>query len=114
MITLLERFQQQAQYETATIDKFKQELDQDAAYALSWGDNVFRAAAKLQVVNEIINSLKDNATGEDIRASLMERVMHGTRFPSNSSSPTRNLVEQYTLSVCAEIVDDLRRYTLDN
>ena len=114
MTTLLERFQRYAQYETATIERFKLSLDKDPAYALSWGDGVFRAAAKLKVVNEIINSLKDDEPAENIKDALMDRIMHKSRYPAQSSSPTSNLVEQYELSACAEIVGDLQRYKFDN
>ena len=113
MTTLLERFQRQAQYETATIEKFKLELDKDPAYALSWGNEVFRAAAKLKVVNEIINSLKDLEPAENIKDALMDRIMHKSRYPAQSTSPTSNLIEQYELAVCAEIFNDLQRYKFD-
>ena len=114
MYKLLERFQRQSQYEIETIEKFKLELAKDPAYALSWGDGVFRAAAKLKVVNEIINSLKDLEPAENIKDSLMRRIMHKSRYPAQSTSPTSNLVEQYELAACAEIVGELSRYKFDN
>jgi hypothetical protein len=115
MSKLLERFQRLAQYETATIDKFKQELDKDPAYALSWGCGVFAAAAKLRVITEIINALKDDdTTMENIQAHLMGRIMHRSRYPAQSTSPTSNLIEQYELAACAEIVENLPRYRFDN
>jgi len=115
MTTLLERFQRLAQYETATIDKFKQELDKDPAYALSWGCEVFAAAAKLRILKQLINALEDEqTTTENIRDHLMGHIMHKSRYPAQSTSPTSNLIEQYELAACARIVGDLPRYTLDN
>lgn len=115
MLTLLERFKQDAAYEAATIQRFKLELDKDPAYALSWGDSVFRAAAKLRILNQLVNDLADEkTTRENIHDSLMGRIMHKSRYPAQSTSPTSNLIEQYELAACAEIVDDLRRYKFDN
>jgi hypothetical protein len=115
MTTLLERFQRLAQYETATIDRFKKELDKDPAYALSWGGGVFAAAAKLRVINQIINALEDErTTTEDIKDHLMGHIMHKSRYPAQSTSPTSNLIEQYELAACAEIVGNLPRYKFDN
>lgn len=115
MTTLLERFQRQAQYETASIDRFKKELDKDPAHALSWGCGVFAAAAKLRILKQLINALEDEqTTSEDIRDHLMGHILHKSRYPAQSTSPTSNLVEQYELAACAEIVGDLPRYKFDN
>jgi hypothetical protein len=115
MTTLLERFQRLAQYETATIDRFKKELDKDPAYALSWGCEVFAAAAKLRILKQLINALEDEqTTTENIRDHLMGHIMHKSRYPAQSTSPTSNLIEQYELAACARIVGDLPRYKFDN
>jgi hypothetical protein len=115
MSKLLERFQRQAENETFVIEKFKAELDKDPAYALSWGCGVFASAAKLRVIKQIISALEDGeTTNEDIRNHLMGSIMHKSRYPSHSTSPTSNLIEQYELAACAEIAGDLSRYTLDN
>lgn len=115
MSKLLERFQRQAQYEIETIEKFKVELAKDPAYALSWGCGVFAAAAKLRILNQIINALSDEQTTVDnIRDHLMGHILHKSRYPAQSTSPTSNLIEQYELAAYAEIVGDLPRYKFDN
>ena len=114
MTTLLERFQQQAESETAKIEKFTEELTKDPAYALSWSNGAFAAAAKLRVLNQIINALANDEPAENIKDSLMDRIMHKSRYPAQSTSPTSNLVEQYELAACAEIVGKLSRYKFDN
>jgi hypothetical protein len=115
MTKLLERFQRQADRETAVIEKFKVELDKDPAYALSWGCEVFAAAAMLRILKQLINALEDEqTTTEDIKDHLMGHIMHKSRYPAQSTSPTSNLIEQYELAACARIVGDLPRYTLDN
>lgn len=115
MTKLLERFQRQAERETAVIEKFKVELDKDPAYALSWGCDVFASAAMLRILKQLINALEDEqTTTEDIKDHLMGHIMHKSRYPAQSTSPTSNLIEQYELAACARIVGDLPRYTLDN
>ena len=115
MSKLLERFQRQAERETAVIEKFKVELAKDPAYALSWGCGVFAAAAKLRILKQLINALEDEqTTSEDIRDHLMGHILHKSRYPAQSTSPTSNLVEQYELAACAEIVGELSRYKFDN
>ena len=115
MTTLLERFQRQAENEAFVIEKFKTDLDKDPAYALSWGCGVFASAAKLRILKQLINALEDSeTTAEDIRAHLMGSIMHKSRYPAQSTSPTSNLIEQYELAACAEIAGGLSRYTLDN
>jgi hypothetical protein len=115
MAKLLERFQQQAESEIGKIEKFKVELAKDPAYALSWGCGVFAAAAKLRILKQLINTLEDEqTTADDICDHLMNHIMHKSRYPAQSTSPTSNLVEQYELAACAEIVGDLSRYMFDN
>jgi len=115
MNTLLERFQRQAESETAVIEKFKVELAKDPAYALSWGCGVFAAAAKLRILKQLINALEDgDTTIKNIQDHLMGNIMHKSRYPAQSSSPTSNLIEQYELAACAEIAGDLPRYKFDN
>ena len=115
MTTLLERFQRQAEGETTAIEKFKVALDRDPAYALSWGTGVFAAAAKLRVLKQLINVLGDGAaTAEDVHSLMMANILHKSQYPAQSSSPTSNLIEQYELAACAEIIADLPRYKFDN
>lgn len=115
MSALKDRYTKQAENETAVIEKFKMALDKDPAYALSWGCGVFAAAAKLRVLKQLINVLGDGeATAEDVHSLLMANILHKSQYPAQSSSPTSNLIEQYELAACAEIIADLPHYKFDN
>ena len=106
---LLVRFQRRAESETASIAKFKLDLDKDPAHAFVWSTNAFRSAATLKVLNQIITALEaDTADLENIKSTLMDRVLHSSKYPSHSTSATSNLMEQYELSACASILSDLR------
>ena len=113
---LLAKYTRLAEAETASIEKFKRALDKDPGYALTWSLDAFAAAAKLTILNQIIAALhNEDTTAEHIRATLMDRVMHKSKYPPQSTSPTSNLIEQYELAACAEIVSELRYYkSIDN
>ena len=115
MSALKDRYTKQAENEAARIEKFKEALDKDPAYALSWGCGVFASAAKLRVLKQLINVLGDGeATAEDVHSLMIASVLHKSQHPAQSSSPTSNLIEQYELAACAEIIADLPRYKFDN
>jgi hypothetical protein len=106
---LLARFQSQADGVQAKLDKFMVDFHSDPAYALSWSNDTFSAAAKLRVLKQIIAALDDGtATLDNIRETMMDRVLHRSKYPPQSTSPTSNLIEQYELSACAEILSDLK------
>jgi hypothetical protein len=106
---LLARFQRQVESQQAQIAKFKAELDKDPAHALTWGLDAFRSAATLKVLNQIVAALEvGDADLDNIRETLMDRVLHRSKYPAQSTSPTSNLMEQYELSACAEILSDLK------
>ena len=108
---LLFRFNSQAETCQARLDKFTTRFAEDPAYALSWGTEAFQAAASLRVVKQILaalNSEDSKATLENIRSTLTDRVMHKAKYPPQSTSPTSNLIEQYELAACAEILSDLQ------
>ena len=106
---LLKRFQSQADSVQARLDKFAVDFAKDPAYALSWGNDTFQAAAKLRVFKQIIVALEaGDATLENIRSTMLDRVLHKSKYPAQSTSPTSNLIEQYELAACAEILSDLQ------
>jgi len=106
---LLGKYQRQVEAQQDRINKFKLELDKDPAHALTWGLEAFRSAATLKVLNQIVAALEaGNADVDNIRSTLMDRVLHRSKYPAQSTSPTSNLMEQYELSACAEILSDLQ------
>ena len=105
---LLKRFKSQADSAQASLDKFAADFAKDPAHALSWGNGAFERAAELKVVKQIIVALEDGtATLDNIRSTMMDRVLHRSKYPAQSSSPTSNLMEQYELAACAKILSDL-------
>lgn len=105
---LITRFFNQASTCQKRLDKFTESFAKDPAYALSWGTDAFQAAAKLRVLKQILTALDEgNATAENIRSTMMDRVLHKSKYPAQSTSPTSNLIEQYELAACAEILADL-------
>lgn len=105
---LLKRFQSQVESCQSRLDKFAQDFAKDPAYALSWGNETFSAAAKMRVLKQIVAALEDGtATLDNIRSTMMDRVLHRSKYPPQSTSPTSNLIEQYELAACAEILSDL-------
>ena len=109
MSKLLGRFQRQADATQASLDKFAADFAKDPAHALTWGTDTFANAAKLRVLKQIIAALEDgHGNLDNIRSTLMDRVLHRAKYPAQSTSPTSNLIEQYELAACAEILSDLQ------
>lgn len=106
---LIARFFNQANTCQGRLDKFTADFAKDPAYALSWGTDAFQAAAKLRVLKQILAALEDgDATADNIRSTMMDRVLNKSKYPPQSTSPTSNLIEQYELAACAEILSDLQ------
>ena len=106
---LLKRFQSHAQSAQAQLDKFMADFHKDPAYALIWSTDTFKHAAQLRVYKQIIAALEEgHANVDNIRATMMDRVLHKSKYPAQSTSPTSNLIEQYELAACAEILSDLQ------
>ncbi len=106
---LLKRFKSQAESVQSRLDKFAADFAKDPAHALSWGTDTFQAAAKMTVLKQIINALENgNGNLDNIRSTLMDRVLHKSKYPPQSTSPTSNLIEQYELAACADILGDLQ------
>jgi threonine aldolase len=109
---LQKRFQSQADSCQASLDKFAADFANDPAHALTWGTGAFEKAARLRVLKQIVAALDDGtATLDNIRSTLTDRVMHRAKYPAQSTSPTSNLIEQYELAACADILGDLQYIT---
>jgi len=108
----LKRFTSMAETAQLQIDKFKEELDTDPWQALKWSTKLFEAVATLSVAKMIVYSFTERAgetvaTIEEVRQLLMSRVLHRSKYPPQSTSPTSNLVEQYELAAYAEALEEL-------
>ena len=108
---LLKRFQNHAAATQSRLDKFAQDFAKDPAYALSWGNDTFKDAAQLRIYKQIIAALMaGDATLENIRSTMMDRILHKSKYPPQSTSPTSNLIEQYELAAYADILSDLEYF----
>ena len=110
---LTKRFQRKLDEAQSEIAVFVGKVQHDAAYALSWSNSVFQAAAKERVYKQVIASIKDSVSedGEldlsNIIGMVTDRVLHKAKYPAQSTSPTSNLIEQYELATWADILSDL-------
>lgn len=104
---LVKMFEAKAQMAQVNLDKFMVKFQEDPSYALSWGNDTFRAAAELKIAKQILAALEHSATLENIRSTLTNRMLNMAKYPAQSTSPTSNLIEQYELAACASIVSQL-------
>lgn len=104
---VIARFRSMIDGNVDRIEKFKDSLSADPAYALSWSNDTFRAAALLTVLRQVVHNLENGASVDDIKNILSNRVMCLSRYPAQSTSPTSNLMAQYELSSCVELLDSI-------
>lgn len=90
------------------IDQFREDLAKDAAYALSWRSDVFMAAARVKVIDQVIAAIQTDITRERLTATVTQSVTTRARYPSHGSSPTSNLMDQCELAAYAEILEYLQ------
>lgn len=91
------------------LDKFEESFAKDPAYAFSWSDKSFQAAARIKVMTMVADVLtREDTTAEGIRRYLMDGVMHRAKYPAQSTSPASNLMEQYEMAAYAEALSMLQ------
>lgn len=99
-----------------SIQKETEKLLADPLHTLSWGMQLFSAAADravwleaLQTVQHAINSDSDEADAAPIIAALQQNalrnILQAARSPARSSSPTSNLAEQERSAAYARMLD---------
>lgn len=104
---LLARYQRQIDMVNCSLDNFKNEFDKDPAYALSWGMGAVSSAAELKVLKQVVAYLQDGSSVSDLRDCLMSKISHSSRYPSHSTNPLSNLMDQYELAACSKIYAEL-------
>jgi hypothetical protein len=109
----LKKFTAIAEQAQAQIDKFKLELNEDPAHALTWGLDAFQNAARLRVAQMLVYgfTVKEGSpvyTVDQAVEFLTDRILNKARYPAQSTSPTSNLMEQYEAAAYAEALDELR------
>ena len=109
----LESFTSMADVAQAQCDKFAHEFAKNPSYALRWGNDVFKNAARLKIAQQMVYMFTEREgdtvlTLEQARKILMESVMNKARWPAQSTSPTSNLMEQFEAAALAEALDELK------
>ena len=108
MSQALKRFTSMAEQAQAQCDKFAESFAKDPAYALSWGNDVFKNAARLKVAKMLVEAFAGDCTVDQARESCLDRVMNKARYPAQSTSPTSNLIEQFEAAAYAEALDEMK------
>jgi hypothetical protein len=94
---LLAFLQYELEVEEKSIQKFKKNFDENYAHALSWGTEVFAAAAAIKVIKYTM------ATVESVQDMLLRKMTHKAKYPASSTSETSNLIETYELATIATL-----------
>ena len=88
--------------------KMTEQLDNDPAYELRWGDNVFAAAAEYELALQVRHYRVDNNVGWDaILDQLRKEVFREARSMSSSTSVCSNLMESARLAARASMVEQI-------
>ena len=113
MTPQLKKFTAMAQVAQEQCDKFSESFAKDPAHALSWGNDVFKHAARLKIANMLVYAFTERegettCTIEQARETCLDRVINKARYPAQSTSPTSNLMEQFEAAAYAEALDELK------
>ena len=109
----LKHFTEQARHAQVQCDQFAKSFAKDPAHALSWGNDVFKYAARLKIAQMLVYAFTERegdtvCTVEQARETCLDRVMNKARYPAQSTSPTSNLMEQFEAAAYAEALDELK------
>jgi hypothetical protein len=108
MNKLVNKFNNIIEESQYVLDDFTEGFAKDPAYALSWGNGAFKAAARIRVAKELAKAFEnENAEVLKVRAYLTDRVVGRAKYPPQSTSPTANLMEQYEVAAYAEALEIL-------
>jgi len=107
---LLAKLQREMEGLQESMDKFAAAFEKDPAYTLSWSQVTFEQAARQRKMRGIIAALERNVSIAQIRELLTSDVIHKSKYPAHSTSPTSNLIEQYELAASAALLSDLEYY----
>lgn len=104
-------------HEQAKIDQFaKCVAGKFPLNALSWSLPVFRAAARVEVFNRVLNALtvKDgDATMDSVQGYALREMLVGAAHPQQSTSPASNLAKGEEVAAWAIIYEKLTAWERD-
>jgi hypothetical protein len=90
-----------------TIDEFAATLIKDPMYAFEWTNSAIRAAASLKVYKYLNEILKcDDVEISEIAARVNKEALRAARYPSFSTDPVSNYVNQQKGVIWAEIAEN--------
>ena len=90
------------------VEKFKQRLDENPAYAFGWADSVAEAAARRDValtMRRILDGVDlepEHAGYDAARAYALDQTIRGARYPQHSTSALSNQMHAWTTAAWAE------------
>lgn len=110
----VERFSTGLRYALQTaqekVASFRETLVKSPGYAFEWAKDSFEAAAEIEVVSGLLDAIENRLsigkpiTMDEIGDWLRREVDRRADYPSFSTSPTSNLMEQMRLSVGSRIL----------
>jgi hypothetical protein len=114
VLSILSMIRNRAEYNVSSgkeaVEKFAKDITTDnTAYHFEWAHGVMQSSATANVAKYFLNSLDNNATFWNIRDNLQDKLMHGAKYPSFSTSPTSNLMAQFMTSGVAEWLELIER-----
>lgn len=92
------------------IVKFQAKLEDDPAYAFSWGQDAITAAAEIKVFSMALAIL--DSEGDVLKAlekEALDHVVRAARHPACSTSAISNITEQQITAAWARVLEDLSR-----
>lgn len=108
MKELVNRFNEIAKSNQTVLDKFTVDFAKNPAYALGWSNDVFRAAARVKIAQDLAKAFEnEGVTVVKIRALLSDRIVQRAKYPPQSTSPVSNLMEEYETAAYAEALEVL-------
>lgn len=91
------------------LTKVLEDGDSAAVSPFEWSFETFQAAAHYDLCRTVLAWLERGATVEQVVKLLQEKVLHGARSPSRSTSPTANLMAEEELAAAARLLDNITR-----
>lgn len=83
------------------IKNLSKAISNDPAHSLEWSNSEFELAARIKVIGWILAYLKSLSI-QTIAERLVAKVLSDAQNPPQSTSPTGNLMNQYTTAAFAK------------
>jgi hypothetical protein len=111
---LLTRYESDISSREARIKEFAEDVQKDPSYTLSWAQDIFAAAAEINILKQVVDYLNHEvdyaaaAPVSNLIDMLTSKVINGAMYPSFSTSTTSNLISQYETASAALILSNLK------